>query len=68
MKIRFFDYRTFDNYGKEIYATDSLEDARQFKKDHQTDMRFEHGGGIATRFVNGWPEDYSEIYWNVVSR
>lgn len=68
MIVRFFDYRTIENYGKEIYTTDSLDDARRYKESHAHEMRFTAGGGKATRFVNGWPEDYKEIYWLVESK
>lgn len=61
MTIRFKDFRTIENYGDEIYTAKSLEEARQYMKDHE-EMRFMIGGG---KIENG---DYTEIYWNVVTR
>lgn len=65
MIIRFKDFRTvktYGTYGKEIYTTNNLEEARQYMKVHDKEMRFLDGGGV---IQNG---DYIEIYWDIVDR
>ena len=62
MTIRFRDYRNVEGYGKEVYTTNSPEEARQYMRQNEKRMRFLTGGGI-TR--NG---ELEEIYWDIVSR
>ena len=62
IKVTFKDFRSVETYGKEIYTTNSLEDARRFMKEHSADMKFEVGGGLVK---NG---EQAEIYWDVVAR
>ena len=62
MKIRFKDFRSAENYGKEIYMTNSLEEARKYMNDHDKEMRFICGGG---KKQSG---EYTEIYWDIMNR
>ena len=62
MIIRFNDFRTVENYGKEIYTTESPEDARQFMRENERKMRFLVGGGIRKG------DEQMEIYWDVFNR
>lgn len=65
MTIRFRDYRTVENYGVEIYRTEDPEDARRYMRENKRKMRFLTGGG---KFAGNNRIEYSEIYWDVVSR
>lgn len=61
--IRFKDFRSnlpITDYGKIVYVTKSLDDARRFMDEHDNEMRFIAGGGI--RKDGRW----TEIYWDIV--
>lgn len=61
MIIRFKDFRTVKDYGKEIYTTNDPEDARVYMKNNKDAMRFLPGGG---KIKDG---DYAEIYWDIIT-